>query len=150
LGPVADVGAAEHGIVSGRTQSLLAALTGLIATFGYAGALGLMTGSVDLGAAENARLPLHSPVLAGLAEALIVAVPMTVVTRLAVRGDVRTGRAAVVAGALLIVWVVIGITVLHEFTWLDAFLAVAGLVVVLVGLLALARLDHAEPAHRRR
>lgn len=140
----------DHRRVSRRTQSLLAALTGLVATFGYAGALGLMTGAVHLSAAEIAELPLHSPALTGLAEVVMVAVPMTVVTRFAVKADVRTARAAVVAGALLLVWVVLEVAVLGEFSWLEAVLAAAGLVVLLVGLRDRTRFTQAGPARRGR
>lgn len=136
--------------MSGRTQSLLAALTGLVATFGYAGALGLITGAVDLGNAVNARLPLHSPMLAGVAAALIVAVPMTVVTRLAVKQDVRTAGAALVSGVLLIGWVVLVVGVVGEFRWLEAVLVVAGLVVALVGLRDLTRPGQPTSAHHGR
>lgn len=118
----------------GRTQSLLAAGTGLLAVFGYAGALGLLTGAIDLGDEVTARLPFHSTVLAGLAEAVIVAVPMTAVTSLALKADVRTGRTATVAGILLLVWVALGALVVRDYSWLQAFLAAAGLAVLLVGL----------------
>lgn len=120
----------------GRTQRLLAAGTGLLAIFGYAGALGLITGAIYLGDEINARLPFHSPELVGVAEAVIVAVPMTVVTSLAAKEDARTGRAAVVSGVLLLAWVVLGVVVVGDRSWLQALLAAAGLCVLLVGLLA--------------
>ncbi|GLY67798.1 hypothetical protein [Amycolatopsis taiwanensis] len=57
--------------MGGRTQSLLAVGSGLLAIFGYAGALSLITGAVDLGDEMTERLPFLSAVLAGVAEALV-------------------------------------------------------------------------------
>ncbi|WP_027941834.1 hypothetical protein [Amycolatopsis taiwanensis] len=54
--------------MGGRTQSLLAVGSGLLAIFGYAGALSLITGAVDLGDDMTERLPFQSAVLA---EALV-------------------------------------------------------------------------------
>lgn len=117
-----------------QTLALLAAVTGLVAIFAYAGALGLITGVVNLDHAVLARLPFHSPQLAGAALALIVAVPMTVVARLAVKDDERTAWAAVAGGGLLIAWVVLALTVARDYSWLQGLFAVAGFGVLLVGL----------------
>ena len=56
-----------------RSAALLTALTGLLA---FAGAIGLVGGATDLGDTVTSRLPLGSPVLASVALALFVGVPV--------------------------------------------------------------------------
>lgn len=117
----------------------LAGFAGLVAVSAYGGALGLIMGFLDLGARINARLPLDSPVLGGLALALIVAVPSTVLARWAWRGDPRTDLAAVVTGVLVIGWIVVELAFIRELSFFHpAYLAV-GAVLVWVGRRALRR-----------
>jgi hypothetical protein len=54
---------------------------------GTRGAFGLVTGGIEFGSTIDGRLPLHSPVFAGLMLALIVAAAMTATAVLAVHGD---------------------------------------------------------------
>lgn len=119
---------------AGRVErSWLAMLTAIVAVAAVAGALGLLTGTLDLGPAATSRLPWHSGALAGLSLALVVALPMTLTAVLAVRDHPAHGRAAVAAGGLLIGWLVVEVAVIREFSWLQAVFAVAAVVVVLVG-----------------
>lgn len=75
---------------------LLTALTALLA---FAGAIGLVGGGTDFGETVNSRLPLDSPVLAGVALAVFVGVPMAVAAWLLYRrSDDDAVWVSVVAG----------------------------------------------------
>lgn len=119
---------------AGRVErSWLAMLTGIVAVAAAAGALGLLTGTLDLGPVATSRLPWHSGAVAGIALALVVALPMALTATLAVRDHPAHGRAAVAAGTSLIGWLVVEVAVIQEFSWLQAVFAVAAVVVVFVG-----------------
>lgn len=117
-----------------RRRPWLGSWTGLLAVFAYVGAIGLFTGVLDFGAEVNERLPFRSPVFAGVSLALIVGVPMTVVTVFAARRDNRTGPAAVVAGLALIGWIVVEAGVIRTYSVLQPVCALAGLAVLMAGL----------------
>ena len=79
------------------------------AAFGaWAGAFGLITGGTDFGDTINNRLPFDSLVLAGLALAFIVGVPLTVLAWSAWTGGTRTDDLALVVGLVLIGWILGG------------------------------------------
>ena len=69
----------------------LAVLAALVALSAYGGALGLLTGFLDLGPRVTSRLPLHSPVLGALALTAIVAIPTTAAAWLAAHGHGLAG-----------------------------------------------------------
>jgi hypothetical protein len=116
------------------TRSLLALLTGLTAVSAVAGGVGLASGAVDMGATITQRFPWHSALLAGLALLVVVGAPMALTSMLAFRNQHGQQTAAVVAGALLIGWIVVEIAVVREFNWLQVVFGVDGLVVFLAGL----------------
>ncbi|WP_433715854.1 hypothetical protein ACQP2U_18905 [Nocardia sp. CA-084685] len=62
-------------------------LAGMLAIWAAAGALAMKFGLVDLGPAIDCRLPLHSPVLGGVALGLIVEAPMAATALLTARGE---------------------------------------------------------------
>jgi hypothetical protein len=107
------------------TRVWLALLTGLTAVSAAAGAIALATGTSGLDAVTVSRLPSHSTVFAGVALAVVVALPMAVASYLtahACRGHLVAGT---VAGLLLIGWLVVEVVVIAEFSWLQvAFVAV--------------------------
>jgi len=117
----------------------LAVFAGLVAVSAYGGALGLILGFLDLGARINARLPFGSPVLGGLALALIVAVPSTVLAWWAWRGDPRTDLAAVVTGVLVIGWIVVELAFIRELSFFHPTYVAVGAALVWVGRRALRR-----------
>jgi len=117
-----------------RRRPWLASFTALIAVSAWVGAVGLVIGLVDLGDTVAGRLPFHSPVFAGVSLALLVGVPMSVVTYLAARRDPRTSPVAVVAGAVLIGWIAVEVGVIRVFHVLQPVCVVAGLLVLLAGL----------------
>lgn len=109
---------------------VMATLAGLVAVSAYGGALGLMAGFVDLGPTATARLPWHSPVLGGLALAVIVATPAAVLTWLAAQADPRRDTAAVAVGLILIVWIGVEVAVIRELSFLQPlFMLIGGMFV---------------------
>ncbi|MDO3647699.1 hypothetical protein [Nocardia mangyaensis] len=113
-------------------RSVLCLLSGLVATWAFAGALGLITGVLSLGAAEG-RLPWQSPILAGVMLALVVGLPMTVVTLTAAHGDSRSASTAMVAAGALIVWVLLQLVMLRELSWLQPVCVMLAIAVAALG-----------------
>lgn len=116
-----------------RTRIASAAGAGLIALNAYAGGIGLTGGGIDMGPTITDRFPWDSPVLAGSSLVVVVALPMTVTAYLALRGDRRWSGAAVVAGALLVGWIVVQVAVIRTFSWMQPVSAAAGLAVLAAG-----------------
>jgi hypothetical protein len=113
-----------------------ALITGFIALTAYGGAVGLIGGWVSFGPAIDARLPLGSLVLAGVALMAFVAVPMTVAAIAAARGMARASDMIFAAGLLLVAWIAIELVFIKTYSWFHpAYLAAAGLVLVLGWLL---------------
>jgi hypothetical protein len=79
------------------------------------------------------RLPLHSTVFAGVALAVVVGAPMTLVAVLGWRRHARTGEAGALAGLLLIGWIAVEVAVVREFSPLQPICAAAGLGLILLG-----------------
>jgi hypothetical protein len=94
----------------------LAGFAALNALAAWAGALGLVTGGTDFGERINERLPFQSLVLAGLALATIVAIPLTMLAWSAWAGSPRTNDIALVVGLMLIGWIIGQIVVLWAFS----------------------------------
>jgi hypothetical protein len=111
----------------------LCAYAAFVAISAFGGTLGLITGTLDMGHKLNQRLPLHSPVLGGVALALLVGVPASAVALLAGRGDTRAGRASVAAGVLLVGWILVELAFIREISFLQFFYAGAGVVFVVIG-----------------
>lgn len=108
----------------------LAGFAALNALAAWGGAIALVFGGVDFGERTNARLPFDSLVLAGLALAAIVAVPLTVLARSAWVGSDRADDLALIAGSMLIGWIVVQVLVLRTFSLFQP--AYLGVGVVLV------------------
>lgn len=111
------------GVVMRRRGLALFAAANAVAA--WIGAVGLMTGFVDLGDRLEQRLPFDSPLAGGLALATVVAAPLTLLAWAAWRQWPSTDRIAQVAGVLLIGWILVQIVVLHAFSWFQpAYLAI--------------------------
>ena len=110
----------------------LAGYAGFVAFSAYAGAVGLATGVLDTGPTIEHRLPRHSPVLGGVALALVVGVPATWLARRAWHGR-DVGRPALVAGTMLVVWIAIEVAFIREFSWLQVFYLGVGASFIAVG-----------------
>ena len=100
-----------------------------------AGGFGLITGSIDFGATVNSRLPYDSPVLAGLALFLVVAVPMSFAAVAVAAGWSGADRALQLAGLLLVGWIGVEVVVIRTYSWLQPACALWGLLVAGLGLL---------------
>jgi len=105
----------------------------VVAISAYGGAFGLVTGTLALGHELDQRLPFHSPVLGGVALALVVGLPATVLALLVRRRDARADRAAVLAGALLLAWILVELAFIREFSFLQPVYGAVGLAFVAIG-----------------
>jgi hypothetical protein len=111
----------------------LAVFAAINAFAAWAGAVGLVSGAIGLGARLDDRLPFGSPVLGGVALAVVVALPLSVLAWRAWCGDPRSGRTAITAGALLVGWIVVQVAFLRELSWFHPTYVLIGVLFVLAG-----------------
>lgn len=96
-----------------------------VAVSAWAGAAGLIVGFLSIGTELNQRLPAHSPVVGGIALAVVVAAPFSALGLLAWRGHRGTARAAALAGVVLMGWIVVELIVIRSISFFHpAFLLV--------------------------
>ncbi len=114
-------------------RSVLRLLAGLMATWAFAGSFGLITGAVPLTPATLDRIPLHSPILSGVALALVVGLPMTVVALTVDDNDAHNAQTTLVAASALIGWILVQLVVLREFNWLQPVCLVLAFAVAALG-----------------
>ncbi|APE34874.1 hypothetical protein BOX37_13985 [Nocardia mangyaensis] len=114
-------------------RSIVCLIGGLMATWAFAGALGLITGAVALSPATVDSLPWQSPILAGVALAMVVGVPMTVVALAAAQDDPRTARTAMIAACALVGWILLQLVLLRELSWLQPVCVVFAVAVAALG-----------------
>lgn len=117
----------------------LAVFAAVVATSAYAGAAGLVSGALSLGEVVTARLPFGSLLLGGIALALVVGVPTSVVAWFAWHGDERTDAAAVAAGVFVIGWIVVELLFIRELSFFHPTYLVIGAGFIWVGRAALSR-----------
>lgn len=129
-----------------RRHPWLALGAGFVSVSALGGAIALATGLMDMGAAVETRFPFHSSVLAGIALAVVVALPMAVAAYLGWTGSVHAAGSAMTAGALLVGWIAVQLAVIRTFSWLQPAMALAGALVFLAGLL----IHRASGVHERR
>ena len=109
-----------------RRVGTLTTLAAFTAISGYFGSVGLTSGLLPVDDTMAARLPFESPVFGGLALAVVVAVPTTMVARLSYRRHARARDAAALAGLLLLGWIVVELAVVRQFSFLQLLYAVVG------------------------
>ncbi|MFC4128438.1 hypothetical protein [Nocardia rhizosphaerae] len=114
-------------------RAALCLLSGMLATWAFAGALGLIAGVVTLGPAAESRLPWQSPILAGFLLAVVVGLPMTVVALTAADDDPATARTTLTAAVALIGWILVQLVVLREFSWLQPVCVILAVIVAALG-----------------
>lgn len=117
-------------LVRSRTWTVVASLTGFMAVWAYAGGAGLISGVVDLGATVDHRLPFHSPVFAGIALIVVLAIPMTVAAWWAGRAPEET---AILAGLIILCWIIVEIAIIRVFNGLQAFCLAYGIGLIVLG-----------------
>jgi hypothetical protein len=115
------------------SRSWLLLWSALVALSAYVGAVGLSTGLLTLSPSAAERLPFGSPVFAGVALAVVVAVPNSFVVLLARRDHPRLREASTLAGLLLVAWIAVEVAVVREFSALQVVFGLAGLGLVLTG-----------------
>lgn len=108
----------------------LAGFAAFNAFAGWAGAIGLMTGGIDLGATIDHRLPFQSPVLAGAALAVIVGVPLTLTAWSAWTDGTHTDDLAFLAGLMLLGWILGQVVVIRAFSLFQPVYLVVGGVLI--------------------
>ncbi|WP_280427475.1 hypothetical protein [Nocardia brasiliensis] len=118
---------------AGTLQTAVCLVSGVVAIWALAGALGLITGVIGLGADLDQRLPFHSPVFGGIMLAAVVGLPMTVAGVLAARDDRRTPIFAMLAGLALVGWIAVQLVVIREFSVLQPICVLFGLIVLGLG-----------------
>lgn len=114
-------------------RAWLTMITGVTTVAAVAGAVGLATGTVDLGDTVVSRLPWHSEPFAALALAVVVAVPMGAAAFLSGQDRPHQGTVSLAAGALLVGWIGVEAAVIRTFSWLQVVFVVVGLVVLVLG-----------------
>jgi hypothetical protein len=120
---------AEMPSPSSRIESprrTLAVGAGALAVSAWTGAAGLIGGGLSMGSTINRRLPYDSPVVAGVALALAVGLPATVLALRAWRGDERTDATAEFVGVGLLCWIACQIVVIRTFSWLQPVISMIG------------------------
>lgn len=117
-----------------RHRQALAAFAFVNALAALGGAVGLMTGVLDMGAELNGRLPFASPVIGGLALTLLVAVPFSIVAVAAWRDDWRADLFAAACGTLLVGWILVQLAFIREVSFFHPFYVSIGLWLAWYGL----------------
>ncbi len=98
----------------------------------WLGAIGLVSGVISFGHDVDARLPLESAPLAGIALAVVVAIPLTTLACRAARGDARTDQEMMIAGLLIVGWIVVQLVFIRTFSWFHPAYVALGAAMVLV------------------
>jgi hypothetical protein len=101
----------------------------MLAIGAFAGAIGLISGAVDLGEATS-RLPFGSSVFGGIALAVVNGVFPTVVFAGALRRRQWARRGHLLVGAALVVWIVVQVVILGPpIAWLQVLYFIWGLAI---------------------
>jgi len=104
---------------------------GLLAALAWWGTIGLITGTMSFGHQLDQRLPLHSPVLGGVALGLAVALPATVTAALAACAAPDADRATFLLGLVVVGWIVVELAFLRHVSFLHPVVAGYGIALAL-------------------
>lgn len=122
---------------------MLVVMEALLAVGAYGGAVGLVTGGVDLGAA-TADLPFGSAVFGGVALAVVNGLLPTVVVVGALLRRPWASAGHLLVGIALAGWIVFQVALIGLGSWLQVAYFGYGLVIVF---LSLALMKQRSPAH---
>ena len=131
--------AGPHVRALGRLRVTLIVLEVLLAVGALGGAIGLMSGGIDLGDSTS-KLPFASPVLGGLALLAINGVLPATVAFGAWRRTAWSDVGHLAVGAGLIAWIVVQVAFIGFGSWLQATYLLYGVVVLALGAARLALL----------
>ena len=120
--------------VAGRWRLAVGVVAGLNAVAALGGAVGLVSGWLTLGDLTD-DLPWGSTLLAGVALGLLVCLPQAFLTLLAWRRSGAAAAFSVIAGAMLVGWILVEVLFLHVLAGLQVAYLLVGLVQVGLGLL---------------
>lgn len=136
-----------------KRRPWLAVFAGQLGLAACGGAIGLIVGFLGLPPEIEERLPFGSTTLAGLALAVLVGVPSTILILASWRGDRFALHGAVVTGILLVGWIAIEMAFVRQFSFLQPLYAAQGCVLVFWGRAAVpdlwARVRRLPHHHRR-
>jgi hypothetical protein len=127
-------------------EVVIATFAGLNAVASIAGALGLVSGVLDLGETVESRLPLGSPVLAGVALALLVGLPNSILFVAALRRRPGVFEGAILVGWAMIGWIVVELLVIRELSFFHPVYIAVGLVMIAAGDYGLRRAQEEQVA----
>jgi len=116
-----------------RPRTWLAASSAFVALTAVGGAVGLIGGGLRLTSAVESRLPFQSPVVGGLALALLVGVPFSALAVQAWRGSPNTGILAFVVGVMLAGWIIVELAFIREFSFFHPLYLMIGAAFAIVG-----------------
>ena len=122
-----------------RRRTGLSVFAACIALSAWFGVLGLMFDLIGLPAETEQRLPLHSPVLGGIALGLVVAIPSTVLAWLAWHGAASTDQVALTTGILLAGWILVEYLVIQQLSLFQPAYLIVGVVLIWLGRSAMSR-----------
>jgi hypothetical protein len=112
---------------------VIAVLAGLNAVGAVGGALGLAFGFLRLDAVSASRLPWNSTLLAGIALAMLVAVPNALLAVVAARRGAGTGPASIGVGVLLVGWILVELAFIRELSFFHPVYIAVGVLLVWLG-----------------
>lgn len=131
-GVVAPSGASPHPTRPWyRSRGLVGGVAAFNALAAWGGAIALLGGATDFGETATARLPFESLVVAGLALAAAVAVPLTVLAWAEWRDRRWADSWALLAGVVLVGWILLQIVVLRTFSFFQPTYLLVGAYFVL-------------------
>lgn len=124
----------DQGDSGKRHRTSVALAAGFLAVNAWYGALGLATGWLSIGDKLTARLPFGSAVLGGVALAVVVAMPATTLTVLAVRSHSRQLEPATfLLGVIVAAWILIELAFVREVSFLHPAILLYGTALMIWG-----------------
>ena len=134
----------RSGIGSSWPRRCLLFLAVLNTVTALGGAWGLVSGVLDLGPVTS-RLPWGSPVVAGIALGLLVALPNAVLIGVALRRGRSTGLVGIAVGTAMVAWILVEMTFIRELSFFRPLYGAIGLLMVWAGF-RVVRVDLGVPA----
>lgn len=110
----------------------LVAVEAFVAAGAAYGSIMLITDAWRLDPAMLRHLPVDTWVLPGIALAVLIAVPHVVAAVLVAMGRARARAASLLAGCILVGWIVAQIALIQQFFYLQPVMGVCGLLTIVL------------------